>query len=86
MALGKSALYYAKHPAAKAVKNSYAREYNKTAEHRHYRSVLAVERIKRHLTGSKLDLSHTKSGNLVLESRKSNRARNGAGNNGRLKP
>lgn len=83
--LGKSALYYRKNKAARDAKAKYDTAYESTPERIKYRSRLSVERKKRHLVGSPLDLSHTKSGKLVLENRKRNRQRNGHGDNGRLK-
>jgi hypothetical protein len=45
-----------------------------------------TERRKRVIAGKGgPDLSHTKSGKMVLESPKKNRARNGHGNNGKKK-
>ena len=85
MPLSKSALYYHKNKAARDKKAEYDTAYHATPERRKYRSRLSVERKRRHLVGSKLDLSHTKSGKLVLESRKTNRGRNGSGGRSTLK-
>jgi hypothetical protein len=74
----KSAIYYKSHPKARAVKNAYNTDYEDTPERKKYRSKLAVVRHKRKLTGSPLDLSHTRSGKLVLENRSTNRGRQGA--------
>lgn len=73
-----SAIYYAHNNAARLKKNAYQTKYESTPEQRAYRSKLGVIRVKRKLKGSKLDLSHTKSGGLVLESRAKNRGRQGA--------
>lgn len=85
MALGKTAKFYATHPEARKKRLAYQAAYNRKPAHRKYRSILATERKKRGLTGDPRDLSHTKTGKLVLESRKRNRQRNGHGDNGRLK-
>ena len=83
---GKTAQYYRKNPEAYKKKLAYDTAENKSAKDRKYRSKLSIARKKRGLMGKGgPDLSHTKSGRLVLESPKKNRARNGHGNNGRLK-
>jgi ribosomal protein S4 len=76
---GKSARYYRDNPEARAKKNAYQRKRNKSEENREYRSELNAERRKRGIYGKGgPDMSHTKSGRLVSESPKRNRARNGA--------
>lgn len=76
---GKSARYYASNPEARAKKNAAQRKRNKTEANRKYRSELNAERRKRGVYGKGgADMSHTKSGKLVAESPKKNRARNGA--------
>jgi ribosomal protein S4 len=76
---GKSARYYRDNPEARAKKNAYQRKRNKSEENREYRSELNAERRKRGIYGKGgPDMSHTKSGRLVAESPKRNRARNGA--------
>jgi hypothetical protein len=83
---GKTASYYRANPEAYKKKLAYDTAENKSPEDRKYRSKLSIARKKRGLMGKGgPDLSHTKSGRLVLESPKKNRARNGHGNNGRLK-
>ena len=79
---GKSARYYAKNPAARAKKNAAQRKRNKTSANKKYRAELNAARRKdgNYGKGGK-DYSHTKSGKLVRESAKKNRARNGS--NGR---
>lgn len=76
----KSARYYQKHPAARRVKNRYNKKYHKSKKRRKYRSKLNKEARKRGVYGKRWsrgkDLSHTKMGRLVSESRKKNRARN----------
>ena len=86
MPLGKTARYYHSHPESRKKKLDYDLKYESTPERKKYRSLLAIARHKRHLTGDARDLSHTRSGKLVLENRKANRSRNGHGDNGRLKP
>jgi hypothetical protein len=79
---GKSARYYAANPEAAAKKNAAQRKRNKTSANKAYRSELNAERRQRGVYGKGgADMSHTKSGKLVAESPKKNRARNGA--NGR---
>lgn len=81
----KSAKYFASHPEARAKKNDYNKVYHASDERKNYREELnkVNRRIKGY--GDNKDLSHTKSGKLVAESRSTNRARNGRGNNARLK-
>lgn len=76
---GKSARYYAKNPAARAKKNAAQRKRNKTSANKKYRAELNAARRKdgNYGKGGK-DYSHTKSGKLVRESAKKNRARNGS--------
>lgn len=80
MALGRSARYYRSNPEARAKKKAYDTEYHATPERKKYRAGLNRARRERNLKGNEKDLSHTKDGRLVLESRKRNRARNGSGN------
>ncbi len=81
----RSAKYFATHPEARAKKNAYNKAYHSSEERKNYREELnrTNRRIKGYGDGK--DLSHTKAGKLVSESRSSNRARNGKGNNKRLK-
>lgn len=81
----KSAKYFASHPEARAKKNKYNTEYHKTSERKHYRAELNKVNRSSGGYGDGKDLSHTKSGGVVKESRSTNRARNGKGNNKRLK-
>jgi hypothetical protein len=82
----KSALYYSKNPEAKAKKNAYQKEYNKSTAAKKHRAECNKGRKDLGLKkGDKRDASHTKSGKMVTESRTVNRARNGAGSNKRLK-
>lgn len=80
-----SAKYFASHPEARAKKNEYNKSYHATAGRKHYRVELNKVNRAEGGYGDGKDLSHTKSGRLVKESRSSNRARNGKGNNKRLK-
>jgi hypothetical protein len=76
---GKSARYYAANPEAAAKKNAAQRKRNKTAANKAYRAELNAERRRRGVYGKGGDdMSHTKSGRLVAESPKKNRARQGA--------
>jgi len=82
-----SAKYFAANPEARKKKNEYNTKYHATAERKNYREEL--NKINRRDNnsgyGDNKDLSHTRSGKLVKEKRSSNRARNGKGNNSRLK-
>ena len=80
-----SAKYFASHPEARAKKNEYNKKYHSTEERKNYRENLnKVNRADKGYGDGK-DLSHTRSGKLVKETRSSNRARNGKGDNKRLK-
>jgi hypothetical protein len=81
----KSAKYFASHPEARAKKNKYNTDYHKTSERKQYRAELNKVNRSGNGYGDGKDLSHTKSGSVVKESRSTNRARNGKGNNKRLK-
>jgi hypothetical protein len=82
-----SAKYYASHPEARKKKNDYNKDYNSTTERKQYRAKLNKANRNAGTYGNKdgKDMSHTKSGKLVKEKQSANRARNGHGNNGRLK-
>ena len=84
---GKSASskYFATHPEARAKKNEYNSKYHATEERKNYREQLNKVNRANKGYGDGKDLSHTRSGKLVKEARSSNRARNGKGNNKRLK-
>ena len=80
-----SAKYFAANPEARAKKNEYNKKYHSTEERKNYRENLnKVNRADKGYGDGK-DLSHTRSGKLVKETRSSNRARNGKGDNKRLK-
>lgn len=80
-----SAKYFAANPEARAKKNAYNKQYHSTEERKNYRERLNKVNRAEHGYGDGKDLSHTRSGKLVKETRSSNRARNGKGNNKRLK-
>lgn len=69
---------YKKNPKLRAKKNAYQRKYNKKPAVKKASEERWNERRKRGIAGKGgKDLSHTKSGKMVLESRSKNRARNG---------
>jgi hypothetical protein len=75
---GKSAAYYAKNPEAAAKKAAYQRKLNKKPSVKKASEERWTERRKRGMAGKGgPDLSHTRSGTLVKESPRKNRARNG---------
>jgi hypothetical protein len=82
----KSAKYYAANPKAAAKKAAYQRKLNKKPSVKKASEARWTERRRRGIAGKGgKDLSHTTDGRMVLESRSTNRARNGHGNNARLK-
>ena len=83
----KSAKYFASHPEARKKKNEYNKEYHSTPARNKYRAQLNMANRADGTYGNHdgKDESHTKSGKLVKEKQSSNRARNGKGNNKRLK-
>ena len=85
MALGKTARYYKANPEAREKKKEYDTKYHATPSRIKYRSALNKARRARKLKNNPKDLSHTKEGTLVLESKKRNRARNGHGRRSSLK-
>ena len=69
---------YKKNPKLRAKKNAYQRKYNKKKHVKKASQERWTERRCRGIAGKGgKDLSHTKSGKMVLESRSKNRARNG---------
>jgi len=82
MGKSKSAKYYADNPEARAKKKAYDKKNNARPEERAKRAELNREARSRGVYGKReqmgQDLSHTKSGDMVLESTSKNRARNGA--------
>ena len=76
----KSAKYYAANPEARAKKNAYQRKLNKKPSVKAASQERWTERRRRGIAGKGgPDLSHTKSGRMVLEAPSRNRARQGAG-------
>jgi hypothetical protein len=74
----KSAKYYAANPTAAAKKAAYQRKLNKKPAVKNASEERWTERRRRGIAGKGgEDLSHTKSGRMVLESPSKNRARNG---------
>jgi hypothetical protein len=83
---GRTARFYRANPEAYRKKLAAQKKINARPEQRKYRSKLKMARRKMGIDGKGgPDLSHTAKGALVKESYKKNRARNGHGNNGRLK-
>ena len=69
---------YKKNPKLRAKKNAYQRKYNKKKKVKKASEERWNERRRRGIAGKGgKDLSHTKSGKMVLESASRNRARNG---------
>lgn len=77
----KSAKYFAENPEARKKKNEYQKKYASTEAQKKYRAELNGANRKAGTYGKMnemgKDRSHTKSGKMVLENRKSNRQRNG---------
>ena len=74
----KSAKYYAKNPEAARKKAAYQRKLNKKPTVKKASEERWSERRRRGFAGKGgPDLSHTRKGKMVLESRSKNRARNG---------
>lgn len=82
----KSAKYFQTHPEARAKKDAYNKAYHATPERKKYRASLnsANKKAKTYGNGDGKDMSHG-TGGLKKESQSSNRARNGKGNNSRLR-
>ncbi len=77
-AKSKSAKYYAANPKAAAKKAAYQRKLNKKPTVKNASEERWTERRRRGIAGrGGPDLSHTRTGDMVLESPKRNRARNG---------
>jgi hypothetical protein len=76
----KTAKYYHDNPEAAKKKVEYMKEYNKSPEKIKYRGELNKANRDAGTYGNKdnKDMSHTKSGKLVLEKCSTNRARNGS--------
>lgn len=83
---GRSARFYRDNPEARAKKNAYQRQQNKHPLAIKRRTELKKIRREKGIYGKGgPDVSHTKGGGTVLESSKTNRARNGHGKRARLK-
>lgn len=79
--------YYASNPEAYKKKLAYDKKRNARPDRKDYRAELARERRARGIMGKGgADVSHTAGGGFKLENPRTNRARNGHGNNGRLAP
>lgn len=77
---------YKKNPKLRAKKNAYQRKYNKKASVKNKSEERWTERRRRGIAGKGgKDLSHTKSGRMVLESPARNRSRNGKNGKSTLK-
>lgn len=86
-AKGRTAKFYASNPEAYQKKLAYDKKRNAKPDRKDYRAELARERRARGIMGKGgKDVSHTADGGFKLENPKTNRARNGHGNNGRLAP
>lgn len=81
-----SAKYFQNNPEAKAKKDAYNKEYHSSSERKSYRAKLnkANRRAGTYGNGDGKDMSHGKDG-LRKESQSKNRARNGKGNNKRVR-
>jgi hypothetical protein len=71
----RTARHYHNNEASRAKKQAYDKEYHASKERIAYRSELNTARRKANPTKGQ-DMSHTKTGRLVKESRSTNRARN----------
>ena len=72
---GRTARHYHNNEESRKKKQAYDKKYHATAERKAYRSELNTARRKAKPAKGQ-DMSHTKSGRLVKESRSTNRARN----------
>ena len=71
-----SAKHYQNNPKSKKKKDKYNKKYNSTLFRKLYRAFLNALNKKKGKKGDGKDVSHTKSGNTVLEPQSKNRARN----------
>jgi hypothetical protein len=77
--------FYAKNPESYKKKLAYDKKRNARPDRKEYRADLARERRARGIMGKGgPDVSHTSDGKFKLENPKTNRARNGHGDNKRL--
>lgn len=82
-----TASFYANNPEAYKKKLAYDKKRNAKPDRKNYRAELARERRARGIMGKGgPDVSHTSGGGFKLENPKTNRARNGHGDNKRLAP
>lgn len=81
-----TAAYYRSHPEARAKRQRAQAEINRRPSERKRRAELNRERRRRGIAGKGgADVSHTEAGKTVLEDPSTNRARNGHGDQPRLK-
>ena len=81
-----TAAYYRSHPEARAKRQRAQAEINRRPSERKRRAELNRERRRRGIDGKGgPDVSHTEAGKTVLEDPSTNRARNGHGDQPRLK-
>lgn len=77
---------YKKNPKLRAKKNAYQRKYNKKPSVKNKSEERWTERRRRDIAGKGgKDLSHTRSGRMILESPSTNRSRNGKNGKSSLK-
>ena len=83
----RSAKYYQNNPEAKAKKANYDKKANAKPKAKKYRRELIAENRKRGTNGNGdgKDVSHKKGGGTTLESKKTNRARQGSGGKAKKK-
>jgi hypothetical protein len=74
-----SSRYFANNPEARRKKNAYNKRYHASKERKDYRAELNAANRRMGSEGDGKDVSHTRSGRMVLERASSNRARNGKG-------
>jgi hypothetical protein len=78
MAQSRTSKFYARKPASAAKRRAYQRKYNKKPAVKKASEARWTKRRQLGIAGKGgKDLSHTKSGRMVLESPRKNRARNG---------
>ena len=78
---------YKKNPKLRKKKNAYQRKYNKKPSVKKKSQERWTERRRRGIAGKGgKDLSHTSGGKMVLESKTTNRGRNGQNGKSTLKP
>jgi hypothetical protein len=82
-----SAKYLHTHPAARAKKEAYDKKYHQTEKRKVYRAELnkANRNAGTYGNGDGKDMSHDSRGNTSKESQSANRARNGRGDNARVR-